>query len=170
MRQTKDFLQGEERMNQIIISGRISKEISVKGKVGYFTLSNDRDYPFNKDQNGNKVTNFITCKVLGEKNIQRVQQYLTKGTAIIVTGHYYRDSWKASNEYKEFNYVLVEKWEFQTGKYTDDSSPVSNDDNSYMPDETHTPEENTQESSDSSDEGFMDIPDDVSLSDLPFRK
>lgn len=157
-------------MNQIIVSGRVSKEISVKGKVGYISLANEREYPFNKDQNGNKVSNFLTLKVLGEKNIERAQKWLVKGTAIIVTGHYFRDTWKAGNEYQEFNYILVEKWEFQTGKYIDDSSPVSNDDNSYMPDETRTPEENTQEPSDSSDEGFMDIPDDVSLSDLPFRK
>ena len=157
-------------MNQRIVSGRVSKEISVKGKVGYISLANEREYPFNKDQNGNKVSNFLTLKVLGEKNIERAQKWLVKGTAIIVTGHYFRDTWKAGNEYQEFNYILVEKWEFQTGKHTDDSSPVSNDDNSYMPDETHTPEENNQEPSDSSDEGFMDIPDDVAMSDLPFRK
>lgn len=159
-------------MNQLIVSGRVSKEISVKGKVGYFTLANDRDYPFNKDQNGNKVSNYLTCKVLGEKNMQRVQQYLTKGTAIIVTGHYFRDSWKADNEYKEFNYVLVEKWEFQVGKGNEESTPVSE---SYSSDttnnDTHTestanPQNNEQASA--PDDSFMDIPEDIT-DDLPFR-
>lgn len=154
-------------MNLIIVSGRISKEISVKGKVGYFTVANDRDYPFNTDQNGNKVSNYVTCKVLGEKNIQRVQQYLTKGTAIIVTGHYFRDSWKEGNEYKEFNYVLVEKWEFQVGKYSEENTPVTNNNNTQSSNDTHTKDpEETQ----GTDEGFMDIPDDELLSDLPFKK
>lgn len=149
-------------MNQLIVSGRVSKEISVKGKVGYLTLANDRDYPFNKDQNGNKVSNFLTLKILGEKNISSAQQYLTKGTAIIVTGHYFRDSWKDGSEYKEFNYVLVEKWEFQVGKasegYSSEDQVASNN--------THTEESNN--TAPSAPEGFMDIPD-ADISDLPFR-
>ena len=90
-------------MNITLISGRVTKEVTVKGKTGTFTLANDRDYPFNKDQNGNKVTNFITCKVIGEKNVERAAQYLTKGTAIIVKGYYFRDTWKEDGTYKEFN-------------------------------------------------------------------
>lgn len=149
-------------MNQTIISGRVSKEISVKGKVGYFTLANERDYPFNKDQYGNKVSNFITCKVLGEKNIQRVQQYLPKGTAIIVTGHYFRDSWKDNNgQYQEFNYVLCEKWEFQVGKATEQAEQEQ---------ATQTNEEpSTQEQPQSAPEGFINVTSDDSLTDLPFR-
>lgn len=149
-------------MNQTIISGRVSKEISVKGKVGYFTLANERDYPFNKDQNGNKVSNFITCKVLGEKNIQRVQQYLPKGTAIIVTGHYFRDSWKDNNgQYQEFNYVLVEKWEFQVGKATEQAEQEQAAQTNEEP--------STQEQPQSAPEGFINVTSDDSLTDLPFR-
>lgn len=149
-------------MNQIIISGRVSKEISVKGKVGYFTLANERDYPFNKDQNGNKVSNFITCKVLGEKNIQRVQQYLPKGTAIIVTGHYFRDSWKDNNgQYQEFNYVLVEKWEFQIGKASEQTEQGQ-----YSQAAEETSEQGHPEPA---PEGFINVTSDDSLTDLPFR-
>lgn len=150
-------------MNQTIISGRVSKEISVKGKVGYFTLANERDYPFNKDQNGNKVSNFITCKVLGEKNIQRVQQYLPKGTAIIVTGHYFRDSWKDNNgQYQEFNYVLCEKWEFQVGKATEQAEQEQASQTNEEP--------STQEQPQSAPEGFMEIPSGGDeFSDLPFK-
>lgn len=146
-------------MNQLIVSGRVSKEINVKGKVGYLTLANERDYPFNKDQNGNKVNNFLTCKILGEKNIQRVQQYLTKGTAIIVTGHYFRDSWKDGNEYKEFNYILVEKWEFQAGKGTEQVVEQTTD--SQSQDDTHTPQS-------APDNNYMNIPEGIE-NDLPFR-
>lgn len=148
-------------MNQIIISGRVSKEINVKGKVGYISLANERDYPFNKDQNGNKVSNFITLKLLGEKNIQRAQQYLTKGTAIIVTGHYFRDSWKEGNEYKEYNYILVERWEFQVGKATEQPEQEQ---------ASQTNEEtSTQEQPQSAPEGFINVTSDDSLTDLPFR-
>lgn len=149
-------------MNQLIVSGRVAKEISVKGKVGYFSLANDRDYPFNKDQNGNKVSNFLTCKVLGEKNIERVQKHLTKGTAIIVTGHYFRDSWKADNDYKEFNYILVEKWEFQQGKGNAEEEQPSASDTPSQPQESQ-PQEHATNPND-----FIDVPEDLE-SELPFR-
>lgn len=149
-------------MNQLIVSGRVSKEINVKGKIGMFTLANDRDYPFNKDQKGNKLSNFLTCKVLGEKNIERAQRWLTKGTAIIVTGHYFRDSWKEGNEYKEFNYVLVEKWEFQVGKGNGEADEQN----------TEQPQGQQKESNytppTASNEDFLNIPDDIE-DELPFK-
>lgn len=149
-------------MNQLVVSGRISKEISVKGKVGYFTLANDRDYPYGKDQNGNKVSNYLTCKIIGEKRIEQAQKQLTKGTAVIVAGHYFRDSWKSGNEYKEFNYVMVERYEFQQGKANaDESTPVeySGQDTSA---DTHT-EEVSQSNEDI-------VPQDIDLdAELPFR-
>lgn len=156
-------------MNQITVSGRVSKEISIKGKVGYFTLANDRDYPFNKDQNGNKVNNYLTCKVLGEKSIQRVQKYLTKRTSIMVTGHYFKDSWKDSNgQYQEFNYILVEKWEFQTGKANAESDEQQTSTPTEQPESTDSPQSNEQPSA--PDDSFMSIPDDVDLEgELPFR-
>jgi single-stranded DNA-binding protein len=148
-------------MNQLVVSGRISKEISVKGKVGYFTLANDRDYPYNKDQNGNKVSNFLTCKIIGEKRIEMAQKQLTKGTAVIVAGHYFRDSWKSGNEYKEFNYVMVERYEFQQGKANaDESTPVEYSGQNAVAD-THT-EEVSQSNEDI-------VPDDIDLDSLPFR-
>jgi single-stranded DNA-binding protein len=152
-------------MNISIISGRVSKEINVKGKVGYFTLANDRDYPFNKDQNGNKVSNFLTVKVIGEKNVQRAQQYLTKGTAIIVNGHTFRDSWKEGNEYKEFNYILCEKWEWQQGGQNNEGESTPVDQGSY-----DAPQEDTHTSHPQSkpDDGFMDIPEGIEA-ELPFR-
>lgn len=150
-------------MNQLIVSGRVSKEISVKGKVGYLTLANDRDYPFNKDQNGNKVSNFLTLKILGEKNISRAQQYLTKGTAIIVTGHYFRDSWKDNNgQYQEFNYVLVEKWEFQVGKANEQTEQGQ-----YTQNVEETSEQGNPEPA---PEGFINVTTGGDeFSDLPFK-
>ena len=159
-------------MNQIVVSGRVSKEITTKGKTGIFTLANDREYPFNKDQNGNKISNYFNIKILGEKNILNVQKYLTRGTAIIVTGHYFRDSWKAGNEYKEFNYILCEKWEFQIGKANDnESTPVNIPEVPATNQETtHTPEEPAPEPQEEQG-GFMNIPEgiDDDLMDLPFR-
>lgn len=149
-------------MNQLVVSGRVSKEISVKGKVGYFTLANDRDYPYGKDQNGNKVSNFLTCKIIGEKRIEMAQKQLTKGTAVIVAGHYFRDSWKSGNEYKEFNYVMVERYDFQQGKANaDESTPVEYSGQNTSAD-THT-EEVSQSNEDI-------VPQDIDLdAELPFR-
>ena len=154
-------------MNITLISGRVTKEVTVKGKTGTFTLANDRDYPFNKDQNGNKVTNFITCKVIGEKNVERAAQYLTKGTAIIVRGYYFRDTWKEDGAYKEFNYVLVEKWEWQAGK-SNESEGYSNE--PYQPEQ---PQQTTQAVGQpipqEQETEFMKIPDQAILDSLPFR-
>lgn len=148
-------------MNQLVVSGRISKEISVKGKVGYFTLANDRDYPYGKDQNGNKVSNYLTCKIIGEKRIEQAQKQLTKGTAVIVAGHYFHDRWKSGNEYKEFNYVMVERYEFQQGKANaDESTPVEYSGQNTSAD-THTKEVSQ------SNEDI--VPDDIDLDALPFR-
>lgn len=154
-------------MNQITISGRVSKEIKVNtnGKTGYFTLANDRDYPFNKDKNGNKVSNFIQCKVLGEKNIERAQKWLTKGTAIIVTGHYFRDSWKTENEFKEMNYILVEKWEFQIGKQSEEQAAS---DSEATESGQSTSQEQTSEPPKAPNDEFITIPDGIEQ-DLPFR-
>lgn len=153
-------------MNISIISGRVSKEINVKGKTGYFTLANDRDYPFNKDQNGNKVSNFLTCKVIGEKNVERAEKWLKKGTAIIVTGHIFKDTWRDNQgQNQEFNYILVEKWEFQTGKQSEEQSAS---DSEATESGQSTSQEQTSEPPKAPDD-FMDINSDEILDSLPFR-
>ena len=152
-------------MNISIISGRVSKEINVKGKTGYFTLANDRDYPFNKDQNGNKVSNFLTCKVIGEKNVERAEKWLKKGTAIIVTGHIFKDTWRDNQgQNQEFNYILVEKWEFQTGKQSEEQSASDSEVTEISQNEVH---EQTSEPPKAPD--FNDIPDNLDGMELPFR-
>ena len=152
-------------MNISIISGRVSKEINVKGKTGYFTLANDRDYPFNKDQNGNKVSNFLTCKVIGEKNVERAEKWLKKGTAIIVTGHIFKDTWRDNQgQNQEFNYILVEKWEFQIGKLSEEQSAS---DSEATESGQSTSQEQTSEPPKAPD--FNDIPDDLDGMELPFR-
>ena len=152
-------------MNISIISGRISKEINVKGKTGYFTLANDRDYPFNKDQNGNKVSNFLTCKVIGEKNVERAEKWLKKGTAIIVTGHIFKDTWRDNQgQNQEFSYILVEKWEFQIGKLSEEQSAS---DSEATENGQSTSQEQTSEPPKAPD--FNDIPDDLDGMELPFR-
>jgi single-stranded DNA-binding protein len=153
-------------MNISIISGRISKEINVKGKTGYFTLANDRDYPFNKDQNGNKVSNFLTCKVIGEKNVERAEKWLKKGTAIIVTGHIFKDTWRDNQgQNQEFSYILVEKWEFQIGKLSEEQSAS---DSEATESGQSTSQEQTSEPPKAPDDSFMDVGDEI-LDSLPFR-
>lgn len=153
-------------MNISIISGRISKEINVKGKTGYFTLANDRDYPFNKDQNGNKVSNFLTCKVIGEKNVERAEKWLKKGTAIIVTGHIFKDTWRDNQgQNQEFNYILVEKWEFQTGKQSEEQSASDSKATEIGQNEVQN---QTSEPPKAPDDSFMNLGDEI-LDDLPFK-
>lgn len=96
------------------------------------------------------------------KVAELIETYLSKGKGAIVDFHIQTGSYTNKDGKRIFSTELVvDSVEFP---------PVRRDEVQNGPDETHTPEENTQESSDSSDEGFMDVPDDVSLSDLPFRK
>ena len=95
------------------------------------------------------------------KTAEVIEQYLGKGKGVIAKFHVQTSSYTNKEGKRIFSTELVvDSVEFP---------PVRRDEVQNGPDETHTPEENTQEPSDSSDEGFMDVPD-TDLNDLPFRK
>ena len=82
-----------------------------------------------------------------------------------MTGHNFRDSWKEGNEYKEFNYILCEKWEWQQGGQNNEGESTPVEQASY-----DVPQEDTHASHPQSkpDDGFMSIPEGIE-SELPFR-
>lgn len=137
-------------MNNGNYIGRMTKDfaVSTSGKMGIGTVAVDRPLPFNKDKDGNQITDFLTIKIIGEDKAKRAEQYLTKGTKIAFTGITCKDSNKDQDgNWKEYNYVMVTNWEFAESKGS--SSAVQ-----------ATP-------SDVGD-GFMDIPSDLE-NELPFN-
>lgn len=112
-------------MNNGNYIGRLTKDFSVggSGKIGTGTVAVDRPYPFDKDKDGNKVTDFLTIKIIGEDKVKRAEQYLKKGTKIGFNGITCRDTSKDdAGNWKEFNYIMVTGWEFVESKGNDAKS------------------------------------------------
>lgn len=142
----------DKQMNNATIVARATKnfEANQTGKQGTGTVACDRPYPYNKDREGNKVTDFLNIKIIGENQVERAVQYIKKGTKIVIRGSVFRDTWKDNDgNWKEFNYIMVQEWEFAESKGTngtDSNAPANNADK----------------------DGFMNIPDGIEES-LPFN-
>ena len=129
---------------------RVVKDVkpSENGKTGTTTGACARPYPFNKGKDGKEQTDFLTLKFIGEKNVDRAVKYLTKGVKVAIQGIVCRDAWKDGEDYKEFNYIIVQNWEFCESK--------------------NAKSEDAGESAPSSDTSFMDVPDGLDTDTLPF--
>lgn len=134
-------------MNKWIGIGRVCKdtELNTSGKVATNCIAVDRAL---KDKDGNKVTDFINLRWLGEKQAKFAQNYIQKGTKIGVTGSLCIDNYKKDGENKQFVYVMVQETEFCESK-------GANKQNSSRPAPTN-------------DDSFMSIPDGIG-DELPFQ-
>lgn len=116
-------------MNHGGYTGRLTKDFESKGKTGMGTIAVARPYPYDKDKDGNKVTDFLTFKIIGEKQCSSAANYLKKGTSIEIQGITCRDSWKDKDgNWRESNYIMVTEWGFTQGNTKDNNagSTVSN--------------------------------------------
>lgn len=102
-------------MNKWIGIGRVCKdtELNTSGKVATNCIAVDRAL---KDKDGNKVTDFINLRWLGEKQAKFAQNYIQKGTKIGVSGSLCIDNYKKDGENKQFVYVMVQETEFCESK------------------------------------------------------
>lgn len=136
-------------MNKWIGIGRVCKdtELNTSGKVATNCIAVDRAL---KDKDGNKVTDFINLRWLGEKQAKFAQNYIQKGTKIGVSGSLCIDNYKKDGENKQFVYVMVQETEFCESK-------GANQQNNSRP-----------KPSDAHDGDFMKIPDGID-DELPFQ-
>lgn len=135
-------------MNKVILCGRLTRDPDVRytnsqsGEqtcISRFTLAVDRR--FKKDE-----TDYISCVAFG-KTGEFVEKYLHQGTKIIVSGRIQTGSYTNKDGVKIYTTdVVVEEAEFAESKK--DSSRSSEND--------------------SSNDGFMDIPEDAKDT-LPFK-
>lgn len=105
-------------MNKIIITGRISNDIELKTansgtELCNFNVAVDRP---RKDEDGNKVADFVPCTVFG-KSAAFLNQYFKKGDGINVEGRLESRKYvdKEGRNRTAWN-VLVERLEFPHGK------------------------------------------------------
>lgn len=101
-------------MNKIYLIGRITSELELKetknGKyVTTFNLAVDRG---TKDNEGNRITDFIKCYVFN-KNAENITKYQKKGNKISVVGKLQIDNYTDKNgNNRTTTYVMVEELEF----------------------------------------------------------
>lgn len=143
-------------MNNWVGMGRLTGDLktSNSGKMATGTIAVDRPFPFGTDKDGNKKTDFLVIRFIGEKVVERSLKFLNKGKKIVVRGIVCRDTWKDGDTYKEYNFVIVQDWEFAESKNAANSGCGSSGDEPTV-------------NKDSGDD-FMNIPDDDGDDDVPF--
>ena len=101
-------------MNSVNLIGRTTKDIEIRYTQGSgtavvkFTLAVDRG----KNQNGEKITDFISCQAWG-KIAEILGKYVKKGNRIGMTGHIETGSYKNKDGLKIYTTdVIAEKIEF----------------------------------------------------------
>lgn len=132
-------------MNHLILMGRLTKDPEIRytngGKtVGSFSLAVDRRFK----SEGQPEADFFNCVTFG-KQAEFVEKYLHKGTKILLAGEIQNNNYKDQNGVQHYSMqVLVNEIEFAESK------------------------KSQQESSDQSNDGFMDIPEGME-EELPFN-
>ena len=150
-------------MNVVMLSGRLVRDIkpNESGKLANATLAVDRPYPFSKNRNGDRVSDFLMIKFIGEKNANSATQYLHKGVKINLRGIVCRDSWQESDgTWNEQNYIIVQDWEFCESKAASEQNA-----NRSSSDDFSQPSAQRQQATPSNDD-FMDVSGDDDL--VPF--
>ena len=136
-------------MNKVILIGRVVRDAEIRYSQGEnpmaiarYTLAVDRR--FKKD--GEATADFINCVAFG-KNGEFAEKYLHKGVKIAVSGRIQTGSYTNKDGQKVYTTdVVVEEQEFCESKSS-----------------------NQQDKPKPVDDGFMEVPTDLSGEDLPFK-
>lgn len=127
-------------MNKIVLSGRLTKEtdLNQSGKMASCTIAVDRSM---KDASGNKITDFINLRWIGESKAQFAFNYLRKGMKILVDGSLHIDQYNDdAGNHKTYCYVLVDNTEFaESKKANDNSMPTDPNGFATIPDSEELP-------------------------------
>lgn len=83
-------------MNQIVLTGRISKNVELRttnsGKeVANFSIAVNN--PYKKDESGNTLADFFDCMVWGTQAVN-LQKYQNKGDLISIVGRLANQKWQ----------------------------------------------------------------------------
>lgn len=143
-------------MNKVELVGRLTRDPEVRYSQGEnatavarFSVVVNRRF---KDSEGNYDADFINC-VAFSKSAEFIEKYFKKGMAIGISGRIQTGSYTNKDGVKVYTTdVVVEEAEFVESKNSSGTSAPSN-----APAKSNAP----------SDDGFMNIPDDVD-EELPF--
>jgi len=138
-------------MNKTILIGRSTKDADVRysqggAAVARISLAVDRKFK----QEGQPTADFINCIAFG-KTAEVIEKYVTKGTKIAVVGHIQTGSYTNKDGQKVYTTdVIIDEMEFCESR----SSQQNNSQPAPAP---------------NGDMGFMNIPDNLDDSSLPFN-
>ena len=140
-------------MNKVILMGRLTRDPEVRYTQGDNAMAIARyslavDRRFKRD--GEPDADFINCVAFG-KSGEFAEKYLKKGTKIAVVGRIQTGSYTNKDGQKVYTTdVVVEEQEFAESK-----NSGSSDNNQSAPENKNT--------------DFMNIPDEIEDSELPFN-
>ena len=145
-------------MNKVILMGRLTRDPNVSYSQGEnatavarYTLAVDRR--FRRDGNDGQSADFISCVAFG-RSAEFAEKYFRQGIKIVVTGRIQTGSYTNRDGQRVYTTdVVVEDQEFAESK----AEQAQNSGNV------------TISSATTSDDGFMNIPDNVDDSELPFN-
>lgn len=143
-------------MNKVILMGRLTRDPDVRYSQGEkataiarYTLAVDRRFK----QEGQPSADFINCLALG-RNGEFAEKYLHKGTKVVVVGSWQTGSYTNKDGNRVYtNECFIENCEFAESKAAS---------------QNNQPAEGPSPSSAAGD-GFMNIPDGIEDSELPFN-
>ena len=140
-------------MNKVILMGRLTRDPEVRYTQGDNAMAIARyslavDRRFKRD--GEPDADFINCVAFGKAG-EFAEKYLKKGTKITVVGRIQTGSYTNKDGQKVYTTdVVVEEQEFAESKNSGSS-------------------DNNQSAPANKDMGFMNIPDGIDDSELPFN-
>ena len=140
-------------MNKVILMGRLTRDPAVRYTQGDNAMAIARyslavDRRFKRD--GEPDADFINCVAFG-KSGEFAEKYLKKGTKVAVVGRIQTGSYTNKDGQKVYTTdVVVEEQEFAESK-----NSGSSDNNQSAPENKNT--------------DFMNIPDEIEDSELPFN-
>ena len=148
-------------MNKVILMGRLTRDPEVRYSQGEnatavarYTLAVDRRFNRNNDE---QTADFINCVAFGRSG-EFAEKYLHKGTKIAVTGRIQTGSYTNKDGVKVYTTdVVVEEQEFAESKAVSDNNAGF----------AQAPAASAPTAP--AGDGFMNIPDNVDDSGLPFN-
>lgn len=117
-------------MNKVELIGRLTKDPEIKYTNGdtqiavcKFSLAVDR---ISKDKEGNKITDFINCKAIGNR-AETIGKFVSKGDRFAITGSWQTGSYKKEDGSTIYtNECLVETMDFIETKKEKEEKELSN--------------------------------------------
>ena len=147
-------------MNKVILMGRLTRDPEVRYStsgdtqlaIARYTLAVDRRFK----RDGDQSADFIRCVAFGRSG-EFAEKYFHQGTKIVAEGRIQTGSYQDKDGKTVYTTeVVVENQEFAESK-------AASDNNSYQPQPT------AQAPTAPAGDGFMNIPDSVDDSGLPFN-